>query len=69
MAIGDKQLSIREILHEMDLRDRKNFVQTYLNPAIESGFVILLYPDKPLHPRQKYLLTVKGYSVYHELKK
>ncbi len=66
-AIGDKQLSIREMLSAMDLHDRKSFVQIYLTPAMESGFVTLLYPDKPQHPRQKYLLTVKGSAIYHEL--
>lgn len=66
-AIGDKQLSIREMLFAMELHDRKSFVQIYLTPAIESGFVTLLYPDKPQHPRQKYLLTVKGSAIYHEL--
>jgi len=33
------------------------------------GFVCLLYPDKPRHPRQKYLLTVKGSALYNELTK
>ena len=31
--------------------------------------VRLLYPDKPRHPRQKYLLTVKGRMLYQELTK
>ena len=26
-----------------------------------------LYPDSPRHPRQKYLLTVKGLVAYKEL--
>ena len=25
----------------------------------------MLYPDKPRHPRQKYLLTIKGLAVYN----
>ncbi|HCC87067.1 MAG TPA: hypothetical protein DEQ17_02190 [Prevotella sp.] len=29
----------------------------------------LLYPNSPRHPRQKYLLTVKGLSTYNELGK
>ena len=36
--------------------------------AIKDGFVRLLYPDSPRHPRQKYLLTAKGLTVYQELK-
>jgi hypothetical protein len=38
-----------------------------LNPAISEGFVCLHYPDKPRHPRQKYLLTAKGASLYKEI--
>ena len=41
-------------------RRAKNFLENYLNPAIADGYVKLLYPDSPRHPRQKYLLTVKG---------
>jgi hypothetical protein len=29
----------------------------------------MLYPDRPNHPRQKYLLTVKGLALYNELNK
>ncbi len=59
-AIGEGKLSITEMLAAMGLKDRKNFVARFLNPAIEAGFVQALYPDKPRHPRQKYLLTSKG---------
>ena len=59
-AIGEGKLSITEILTAMGLKDRKNLVARFLNPAIEAGFVQALYPDKPRHPRQKYLLTPKG---------
>ena len=39
----------------------------YLNPAIADGFAKLLYPDSPRHPRQKYLLTVKGSTFIKSL--
>ena len=55
-------------MEKLKLSDRKNFLNNYLNPAIKDGFVRLLYPDSPRHPRQKYLLTVKGIVVYQELK-
>ena len=51
------------------LKDRENFLQHYLNPTIEEGYICLLYPDSPRHPRQKYLLTVKGMALYNELTK
>ena len=49
------------------LKDRKNFLDYHLNPAIQEGFVRLLFPDKPRHPRQKYLLTAKGLALYKEI--
>ena len=67
-VIGDNQLSVRELMKLLSLADRENFLKNYLNPAIKDGFVRLLYPDSPRHPRQKYLLTVKGIAVYQELK-
>ena len=55
------------MMEQLKLSDRKNFLSNYLNPAIKDGFVRLLYPDSPRHPRQKYLLTVKGLAAFQEL--
>ena len=63
---GEK-LSIKEIMAAIGLKGRDNFLNLYLNPAIENGFVHLLYPDSPRHPRQKYLLTVKGMMLFNQL--
>ena len=68
-AIEREKLSIKEILGKMGLKHRPTFMDNYLNPAIENGFVRLLYPDSPRHPRQKYLLTVKGMMLFNQLKK
>ena len=68
-AIGHRQLSLKEMLAAVGLKDRMNFMEYYLTPAMSEGFVCLLYPDKPRHPRQKYLLTVKGSVLYNELTK
>ncbi|HHT28991.1 Fic family protein [Petrimonas mucosa] len=65
--IADEKRSIKEILELLELRDRKNFIEYYLNPALSDGFVALLYPDKPRHPRQKYILTVKGLALLSSL--
>lgn len=67
MAIGETKLSVREMMNAVKLKDRKNFMQYSLSPAIESGFVQMLHPESPNHPRQKYLLTVKGLALYQEL--
>lgn len=64
MALGEKQMSVKEMLTAVNLRDRENFTVSYLEPAIMDGFIRRLYPGKPNHPRQKYLLTDKGLALY-----
>ena len=66
-VIGTEELSIKEMMELKGLKDRKNFIEYHLNPAISKGFVRLLYPDTPRHPRQKYLLTAKGVMLYKEI--
>ena len=67
-AIGENQLSVKEMLVAVGLKDRPNFLEYSLSPAINEGYVRMLYPDSPRHPRQKYLLTVKGLAAYKEIK-
>lgn len=66
-VIGQEQLSVKTIMEKMQLKGRDNFLNLYLNPAIKVGYVTLLYPDKPRHSRQKYLLTVKGLALLEAL--
>ena len=65
--VGNEELSISQLMGKTGLKHRPNFIENHLNPAITEGYVRLLYPDKPRHPRQKYLLTVKGLALYNEL--
>ena len=67
LAIEREKLSIKEIMGKIGLKHRPTFMDNYLYPAIENGFVRLLYPDSPRHPRQKYLLTVKGMMLFNQL--
>lgn len=66
-VISEKQLSVKEMMSGLNLKGRDNFLNLYLMPSIAEGYVRLLYPDKPRHPRQKYLLTVKGLALYNDL--
>ncbi len=68
MAVGKDQLTLKQMMERMNLKHRPNFIDNYLNPAIIDGYIHLLYPDKPHHPRQKYLLTVKGLALYNDIK-
>ena len=67
--VGNNKMSIKEMLAGLGLKDRESFMNVYLNPAIKEKFICLLYPKSPRHPRQKYLLTVKGLALYDELTK
>ena len=67
VVLGNERYSIKELMEKLSLKDRKNFLDLYLNPAMEEGFVRMLYPELPRHPRQRYLLTVKGKMVHSEI--
>lgn len=65
--IGYEEISISQMMSKLGLKHRPNFLEYHLNPAISEGYVRMLYPQSPRHPRQKYLLTVKGLSLYKEI--
>ena len=63
------KMTVKQMMEFLELKDRKNFLQYTLNPAMANGFVRMLYPDSPRHPRQKYLLTGKGQEFYYKIYK
>lgn len=67
--IGKESVSISQLMKLLELKHRPNFLEYHLYPAIKEGFVRMLYPNSPRHPRQKYLLTEKGLALYNELMK
>lgn len=58
--IGDGTYSVSVIMEMMQLKDRKHFRKTYLNPALGSGLIEPTYPNSPRHPNQEFRLTEKG---------
>ncbi len=64
-AIGRGQLKGSEAMATIGLKHRPTFLANYLSPAVESGFVAMLYPNSPRHPRQRYLLTPKGLMYFN----
>ena len=67
MVLGKEQMPVKVLMERLQLRGRANFMNLYLAPAIQAGFVTLLYPDTPRHPRQEYMLSGKGRAVYEEM--
>ena len=60
LAIGKEEMSVKGMMEAVGLKNRPNFLDYSLTPAIREGFVCMKYPANPHHPRQRYLLTLKG---------
>lgn len=57
-----------EIMELLQLKHRENTRLTYILPALEGGYITMLYPDKPKSSKQKYYLTDKGKILYEQIK-
>lgn len=66
-AIGKDEKSVREMMAIVGLKDRKNFVEYSLAPAIHADLVQMKFPGTPRHPRQRYLLTANGLALYDKM--
>ena len=66
IAIGTDEKSVKEMMEAVGLKNRPNFLEYSLTPAITEGLVKIKFPNSPRHPRQKYLLTAKGVAIYDE---
>ena len=65
--IGYEEMSVKAMMEGIGLKGRDNFLNQYLTPALSQGYVRMLYPESPRHPRQKYLLTPKGIGLFDYL--
>ena len=68
-VIGNDELSISQMMYKKGLKHRQSFMEVHLEPALREKFVRRKYPKSPHHPRQKYLLTVKGLALYNVIVK
>ena len=67
VALGDNALSPREIMDEIGLKDKGNFLAKYLKPAIDLLLVEPLYAGQMKYsPKQKYQLTEQGRAVLQD---
>lgn len=60
VSLMDGAVTREEIQTALGLKGRDNFTKNYLNPALENGYIEMIYPDVPRHPDQAYRLTSKG---------
>lgn len=54
------EMSRIELQEELSLKDRRNFRENYLEPALAESLIRMKYPDSPNHPKQRYIITEKG---------
>ena len=60
------EMSTREVLAALRLRDRKWLRQGYLRPALQAGLIQMTRPDAPSARNQRYRLTPAGRRVREE---
>lgn len=54
------EMNRTDLMQALDLKDRTNFRQTYLEPALKQGLIEMTQPNSPRSPTQKYRLTEQG---------
>jgi predicted HTH transcriptional regulator len=66
VIVGNKEMSIKEIMEGLKLKHRPTVVYDYVRPAILLGIIELTQPYSPKSPTQKYRLTDKGINLKQE---
>ena len=61
-VIGGQTMTVKEIMKHIGLKGDDNFRKNYLNPALQEGYIAMLYPEKPRRKGQAYYLTQKSLS-------
>ncbi|HLA26515.1 MAG TPA: hypothetical protein VJZ49_01310 [Syntrophales bacterium] len=69
LAVCNGELSRAELQEKLGLRHRDNFIEAYLQPALNAGLLEMTIPDKPRSSKQKYRLTEKGRAVVVSLER
>ena len=54
VAIGTDEKSVKEMMEAVGLKNRPNFLEYSLTPAITEGLVKMKYPNSPRHPRHLF---------------
>ena len=53
-CLGDRELSISQLMERLGLSHRPTFRKNYLRPALDAGLIEMTIPDKPNSRNQKY---------------
>ena len=63
LVLGEEELTRGQLMKALKLKDRKNFSEYTLGPALKIGLVEMTQPDSPRSPTQRYRLTAWGLKV------
>ena len=63
LEVVNGEMSRREMLDALGLRDRKWLRQGYLGPALQAGLIEMTRPEAPRAKNQRYRLTPAGRHV------
>ena len=71
LVLGEKILPRRQIIADLGLQQRSRpcFINNYLKPTLNQGYIEFAYPNSPHKPEQAYKLTNKGLELYKRLTK
>lgn len=73
-SINSRELSVDEIMevyktvYKLVYKSKWYFKKHTIQPAILEGYVEMVYPASPNHPKQKYRLTAKGLQLKEIIK-
>ena len=63
LSVLDGEMSRSELMNLLDLKDRVNFKQVYLDPALALRLIEMTQSDSPKSPTQKYRITSDGLKL------
>ncbi len=60
IAVLEGEMSRAKLMEVLELKDRRNFARTYLQPGLDAGLVEMTQPGSPRSRTQRYRLTARG---------
>jgi len=60
-------ISMNELKHKLNWGSKFYLYAKYTRPLLESGILLMSFPDTPRHRNQKYYLSEYGIELYHKL--
>ena len=66
--ILEGEMNRQELMDKLELKHRPNFMEKYIQPALDAEYIEMTLPDKLKSINQKYRLSIKGLALKKQLK-